>query len=501
MFLKIATLNVRGLLEQGKFEKLKLLCSRSNVLVVQETNWRDEVMESFKKKWKGDIFYSNGDGRLGRGVAFLIKKGVCEKAQVVYDDMQGKCLIVKMMEGETNIILCNVHAPVVEKEKVLFFKKLKDIIVKWENILIMGDFNTTFSKMDIADGMVFKSDSGRKELKSLMEEKNLVDVWRERNEGIREFSRQQVVKNFICRSRIDFLISKREMLKLIDTIFYKETVLSDHKVVCIQVDMNDVKRGLGIWMLNTEILKDENFKEQIEVLIKKEQGNLMYKDEKRIWWDNLKYDIGKCAREYSKIILKIKKRKEKEIRIELRDELSKEVVNLQKTVMLEEKLKEIEDKKYKGAMIRSKAKYLVEGEKCTRFFFNMEKNRQRAGMIKELIGKGGGKVKEKEEVLKEIKDYYESLFKREGVGREEIEFLVGKIKIKIDNGDKNLCERGIEKEEIEEAIMQLNNGKSPGKDGLPNEFYKVFRKVLTPILKDVYDEIFLFNHLPVILWG
>lgn len=38
--------------------------------------------------------------------------------------------------------------------------------------------------------------------------------------------------------------------------------------------------------------------------------------------------------------------------------------------------------------------------------------------------------------------------------------------------------------------MQLNNGKSPGKDGLPNEFYKVFRKVLTPILKDVYDEIF-----------
>lgn len=49
--------------------------------------------------------------------------------------------------------------------------------------------------------------------------------------------------------------------------------------------------------------------------------------------------------------------------------------------------------------------------------------------------------------------------------------------------------------------MQLNNGKSPGKDGLPNEFYKVFRKVLTPILKDVYDEIFLFNHLPVILWG
>ncbi len=79
MFLKIATINVRGLLDQGKFEKLKVLCKRSNVLVVQETNWRGEVMESFKRKWKGDIFYNNGDGRKGRGVAFLIKRECVKK--------------------------------------------------------------------------------------------------------------------------------------------------------------------------------------------------------------------------------------------------------------------------------------------------------------------------------------------------------------------------------------------------------------------------------------
>ncbi len=45
--------------------------------------------------------------------------------------------------------------------------------------------------------------------------------------------------------------------------------------------------------------------------IKKDQENQMHKEEKRIWWDNLKYDIGKCAREYSRIIQKIKKEKKK----------------------------------------------------------------------------------------------------------------------------------------------------------------------------------------------
>ncbi len=47
-------------------------------------------------------------------------------------------------------------------------------------------------------------------------------------------------------------------------------------------------------------------------------------------------------------------------------------------------------------------------------------------------------------------------------------FLEGRIKIRLDGNDKKLCEKEIENEEIEEAIMQLNNGKSPGRDGIPN---------------------------------
>ncbi len=55
---------------------------------------------------------------------------------------------------------------------------------------------------------------------------------------------------------------------------------------------------------------------------------------------------------------------------------------------------------------------------------------------------------------------------------------------------KKLSDEEIKKEEIECAIMQLNNGKSPGRDGISSEFYKHFKEVLTPILKEVYDEIF-----------
>ncbi len=63
--------------------------------------------------------------------------------------------------------------------------------------------------------MVFKSDGGRKELRNMMDKCDLVDVWRERNEGIREYSRQQLVRDFMCRSRIDFMSSKRESMEFI----------------------------------------------------------------------------------------------------------------------------------------------------------------------------------------------------------------------------------------------------------------------------------------------
>lgn len=49
-----------------------------------------------------------------------------------------------------------------------------------------------------------------------------------------------------------------------------------------------------------------------------------------------------------------------------------------------------------------------------------------------------------------------------------------------------MCDADITEEEINEAIMQLNNGKSPGLDGLSSEFYKVFKDVLILILRDLF---------------
>lgn len=82
-----------------------------------------------------------------------------------------------------------------------------------------------------------------------MEGNYLVDIWRERNEGIREFSREQVVKKCMCASRIDFAICKNDFMNVVYNIYYKKTSLSDHKVVWVLIDLSGMKRGPGLWIL------------------------------------------------------------------------------------------------------------------------------------------------------------------------------------------------------------------------------------------------------------
>lgn len=198
-----------------------------------------------------------------------------------------------MVGGGENIILCNVHAPNAEDKKKIFVNNLNDYIEKWEKVVLMGDFNTALSRMDIAKDMVFKRDSGRDELLKLIDKNDLIDIWRERNEGIKDFSRQQLVKEKIKQSRIDFMLIKRIMAINIDKIHYKITCLSDHSMLIVNFNETGVERGKGIWCLNNELLKDENYKFAVEAIIKNERGKGMFEEDKRVWWDNVKYEIKK----------------------------------------------------------------------------------------------------------------------------------------------------------------------------------------------------------------
>ena len=60
------------------------------------------------------------------------------------------------------------------------------------NCIIVGDFNLKSTRLDLARGKEFKNDTSKVFLK-MMEERRLIDVWRNENPNKREYSRRQMV--------------------------------------------------------------------------------------------------------------------------------------------------------------------------------------------------------------------------------------------------------------------------------------------------------------------
>ncbi len=91
---------------------------------------------------------------------------------------------------------------------------------------------------------------------------------------------------------------------------------------------------------------------KIEEIITNERGNGMYEEDKRVWWDNVKYEIKKYSIKYSSLIQNIKRKEELTVRNVLKEELQKENGDIETILVYENRLKEIEGEKCRGAMIR-----------------------------------------------------------------------------------------------------------------------------------------------------
>lgn len=128
---------------------------------------------------------------------------------------------------------------------------------------------------------------------------------------------------------------------------------------------------------------------------------------------------------------------------------------------------------------------MYEGERCTSFFLGLEKKKQEQMWINELTTKDGKNVNKIEEILKEVHVFYQDLYTKQKCNPVEANRALAALKRKISNEDKMWCDQKLTKEDITQAIKNLNKDKSPGNDGLTAEFYQCFRENITPILAEV----------------
>ncbi len=126
-----------------------------------------------------------------------------------------------------------------------------------------------------------------------------------------------------------------------------------------------------------------------------------------------------------------------------------------------------------GVLLRSRARWIAEGEKITKYFCGLEKRDYVSKQMLTLTLSNGEKLYETHDIIMEVKRFYERLYSDRNLGNCEILDMVENIPT-LTLQEKLLLEGEITVDEASLALKNMKNNKSPGSDGFTVEFFKFF---------------------------
>lgn len=121
-----------------------------------------------------------------------------------------------------------------------------------------------------------------------------------------------------------------------------------------------------------------------------------------------------------------------------------------------------------------------------------------SNQISQIKDETGSLTSDPETINGIFRKFYSQLYKSEcSYDEAQLSQFFEKLTMpKISYCDREMLNAPLQLSEIKEAIQLMNNGKSPGPDGYPVEFYKKFSDQLAPLLLEMFNHSYSLGSLP-----
>ena len=485
---QISTLNIRGFGSKAKqfsvFDFARN--SRSDFILLQETLAATEVsIRNLTLQWSGPSFWSPALGKQG-GVVVLVKENSCFEVLNWQKDSSGRIvsLLVKVDDALFNLV--NIYAPTNPTERKDFFENLHEYFYPHCYYIIAGDFNCYESPNDKFGGNF----TPYVDLKEFRTTHYLTDAWRHKHKRLAQCTWFNAAKTI--GSRLDKFFVSTDLLTNPFSCEIYPCVFSDHDFVEFSVELANVNNhGPGIWRLNLDLLTDEVFCQNIVQIIRAHDSCRKFFPSLHEWWDFLKDSIKIAAinfsREKQRVLHYDKIRSVNHLVLAKRKLLNGDDSVRKVIDDLETNLKFVNLKQQKSHQIRSRAKWIEEGEKPSRFFLKLLRHRVQKNRVSCIFNSSGTEVTTQSDIEQAHFDFYSELYKNDPVDLEIQQAFLANLTEQLTTEQKKLCDEPLLRDEISNALFTLANNKTPGSDGLPKEFYIKFWDLLAPILLDLYN--------------
>lgn len=446
------------------------------------------VME---KSMGGQLFVSETSGNAG-GVAIIFSQDLKPNILHVCHSKQKRFLIVHFSLFGENYKVASVYMPTSDKEKIQIevLDELRDALDGDENdlILVGGDFNVALHDSLDRSGYVSHTIPNkifRSRLTGFLDSFDLLDIWRVQNPTTRDFSWSRSDK----LARLDYIFAPSSFPGQIKASQPTHYAFSDHSMIALTIRPSIQPRGKGFWKLKVSLLNRDDYCEEIKQLIETSKLNsLDLAPDTR--WEFIKLKIREGSIQFDRKIKEEASRLESELESRLAV-LGKDLV--QSSEKREEyhgvkrELFQIQLLRARESMVRARTKWVGEGERPTKYYLNLEKKQFTAKTRTSILNKEGKLLSDPEEILAFEKSHFAAQYAGNLTNLEaqekggDIRFLPPSPKTASDS-DRELLNRDLSVEELQFVLRAMKNGKAPGCDGLPPEFFRRFWEDLGPLL-------------------
>ena len=265
-------------------------------------------------------------------------------------------------------------------------------------------------------------------------------------------------------------------------------------LITLSLSLHSNPRGKGFWKLNTSFLSDARYLEEIRTTI--QETAIEYENDVSVnpalLWEMVKLKVGEKSISYAAYHKSATTKRE--------NELENTVTILQKQLdmannnepqnqsiierinLLKRDLEKIIEHRTKGAILRSKSQWYNEGERNTKYFLNLEKRHFKQGTICQLKFNETDFATSDKAILSECESFYKHLYTSKVNNDFASDFFQQANETVLSHEEQSFCEGFLFENECAEDVKSMDSNKTPGTDGLPAEFYKIFWKDISTLL-------------------
>ena len=497
--LTLLTQNCRGLKKKDKIKQMinrfhKLSGNSTKIIALQETHLE---VTTLKYSWSGNLAVTPSVGSRG-GVITLVSNNVNIVEQIDIDN-EAHVLNTEIItdKDSSTYIIVNLHSPCAHDSiKLDFFEKITSTITSMTQnidgyeIIILGDFNTTFNPSERNNTTRSKREiSCARKISELLDVFNLLDCW-DSNETAMTWRHGDKM------SRID-------RIKWSDTIetIHESTetdwtiTSSDHAAVIVKLKSQEKKATRSkITRIDTTFIHNIDLRRKFIMGIDEKMEQLN---------DTNLNPNGKL--EFLKMSIRSVSI---EIAMNYRKEMEREFNDIKTNISFwqstyenakEQAYKELAEEKLDLAMAkrdqylatrgkflseRSRTKWYQEGEKSSKYFLNLNRVRNGLTEMSELLV-DNVLIKEEEKIHKHVEEFYVKLYEK-GDSKKGNKFrLKGFLEDmqEISKDEATTVITPITANDLFETLKTCMDS-APGPDGIPYSIIKLTWKHFGKLLED-----------------